>query len=232
MPFWHRILGNSDCPHDNSSDMSCNHQICPKHVSWDTLGWYWKWGSLTVTFKVILAILTQNSKKFGLSMQQLVMDIELKPRNLYKICILRFSQLVLKMGVIDLDLQGYLTIMAQKKRHSTYLEYTDLGRLIVTCRLCVIYMREDYDSNVLSLHSLYRLHGPWYPKKAVKLNHSFTHFLLRYIFAKFWDLPVPSSSVACFTKEVNPRLAKRPLVFNGRLAYRRLTSLVKEATGG
>ena len=36
--------------------------------------------------------------------------------------------------------------------------------------------------------------------------------------------------VASFTKEVNPRLAKRPLVFNGRLANRRLTSLVKEAT--
>ena len=37
--------------------------------------------------------------------------------------------------------------------------------------------------------------------------------------------------VASFTKEVNRRLAKRPLVFNGRLANRRLTSLVKEATG-
>ena len=36
--------------------------------------------------------------------------------------------------------------------------------------------------------------------------------------------------VASFIKEVNPRLAKRPLVFNGRLANRGLTSLVKEAT--
>ena len=36
--------------------------------------------------------------------------------------------------------------------------------------------------------------------------------------------------VASFTKEVNLRLAKRPLVFNGRLANRWLTSLVKEAT--
>ena len=33
-----------------------------------------------------------------------------------------------------------------------------------------------------------------------------------------------------FTKEVNLRLAKRPLVFNGRSANRDLTSLVKEAT--
>ena len=37
--------------------------------------------------------------------------------------------------------------------------------------------------------------------------------------------------VASFTNKVNPRLAKRPLVFNGRVANRRLTSLVKEATG-
>ena len=34
------------------------------------------------------------------------------------------------------------------------------------------------------------------------------------------------SPVASFTKEVNPRLAKRPLVFNGRLANRGLTFLV------
>ena len=37
-------------------------------------------------------------------------------------------------------------------------------------------------------------------------------------------------SVASFTKEVNPRLAKRPLIFNGHLANCGLTSLVKEAT--
>ena len=34
-----------------------------------------------------------------------------------------------------------------------------------------------------------------------------------------------------FTKEVNPRLAKRPLVFNERLANRELSSSVKEAIG-
>ena len=40
----------------------------------------------------------------------------------------------------------------------------------------------------------------------------------------------PQRSVASFTKEVNPRLAKRPLKTNGRLANRGSTSLVKEAT--
>ena len=40
-----------------------------------------------------------------------------------------------------------------------------------------------------------------------------------------FDISMP---VASFTKEVNPRLAKRPLKTNGRLANRELTSLVKE----
>ena len=40
----------------------------------------------------------------------------------------------------------------------------------------------------------------------------------------------PQTPVAYFTKEVNSRLAKRPLVYIGRLANRGLTSLVKEAT--
>ena len=35
--------------------------------------------------------------------------------------------------------------------------------------------------------------------------------------------------MAFFIKEVNRRLAKRPLKTNGRLANRELTSLVKEA---
>ena len=42
---------------------------------------------------------------------------------------------------------------------------------------------------------------------------------------KCWQPAVDS-----FTEEVNLRLAKRPLVFNGHLAYCRLISLVKEAT--
>ena len=37
--------------------------------------------------------------------------------------------------------------------------------------------------------------------------------------------------MASFTKEVYWQLAKRPLILNGHLANRQLTSLVKEATG-
>ena len=46
-----------------------------------------------------------------------------------------------------------------------------------------------------------------------------------------WFSPLIITPVASFTKEVNSRLVKHPLVFNGRLANRGLTSLVKEATG-
>ena len=42
---------------------------------------------------------------------------------------------------------------------------------------------------------------------------------------------IEMTPVASFTKEVNRRLAKRPLKTNGRLANFGLTSLVKEATG-
>ena len=46
---------NLPCPHDNSPQMSAR---ITKHASWDILSWYWKWRSLTLTFKVILTILT------------------------------------------------------------------------------------------------------------------------------------------------------------------------------
>ena len=59
---------------------SWNHQIFSKYASLDILGCYWKWASLTLTFNVILAILTQNSKKFGLSAWQLVMDLSYNHR--------------------------------------------------------------------------------------------------------------------------------------------------------
>ena len=44
------------------------------------------------------------------------------------------------------------------------------------------------------------------------------------------DKKMNKTLVASFTKEVNLRLAKRPLVFNGRLANRGLNFLVKGAT--
>ena len=49
-------------------------------------------------------------------------------------------------------------------------------------------------------------------------------------FMEYIPVQMIYTTVASFTKEVNPRSAKRLLIFNGRLANRGLTSLVREAT--
>ena len=46
---------------------------------------------------------------------------ELESLNLHKICILGFSQLVLKMGGIDFDLQGHLAISTKKTAFNVVL---------------------------------------------------------------------------------------------------------------
>ena len=66
-----------------------------------------------MTFKVILAILTYNCRKFGLITCN---GFVLESPNLYQICILGFSQLVLKMGVIGLDLQAHLAIISTQEK--------------------------------------------------------------------------------------------------------------------
>ena len=55
---------------------------------------------------------------------------ESESQNLYQICILGFYRLVLKIGVINFDLQGHLAISTEnsKKQHSISLLCTDLGR--------------------------------------------------------------------------------------------------------
>ena len=85
----------------------------------------------------------------------------------------------------------------------------------------------DYDENMCNLAvisvsaaglvlSFFKIHLPTLPD-----NWHLTRFK-RYIIT----VAIP------FTKEVNSRLAKHPLVFNGCLANRGLTSLVKEAVQG
>ena len=68
-----------------------------------------------------MATLNPNSRKFGLSMQYLVMD-------------LRYNhQVLFNKGVIVLDIQGHLANSYQDstKRCSTSLLHTDLGRPVV-----------------------------------------------------------------------------------------------------
>ena len=102
-PFWLRILENSAGQQDNSSQIGARiTKICTKHASWDTFGWYWKWRSLNLTFKIIFTILTCVITCNG---------FELDSPNLHQICILWCSWLLLKIEVIGLELQGHLTII-------------------------------------------------------------------------------------------------------------------------
>ena len=48
---------------------------------------------------------------------------EIESPDLHEMCILGFSQLVLKMGVIDLDLQGQFTISTQETAFVVALVY-------------------------------------------------------------------------------------------------------------
>ena len=63
---------------------------------------------------------------------------------------------------------------------------------------------------------------------------SLNHLLNKYVVpaCSSHRLHTLTSPVASFTEEVNSRLAKRPLIFNGRFAIRGLTSSEKGATGG
>ena len=65
------------------TDLGWNHQICTKHVSWDTLSWYWKWRPLTLTFKAIFAFLTQNLTKIWLVQTVTCSGFELESPNLH-----------------------------------------------------------------------------------------------------------------------------------------------------
>ena len=111
------------------TDLSWNHQISTKHALCDTLCWYWKYRSLILPFKAVLATLAQGYRKFDFYAIN-CNGFELESPNWHQICILGFSRLILKLGVIDLDLQCHVAFFTQNSRklHSTSLVYTDLGR--------------------------------------------------------------------------------------------------------
>ena len=73
-----------------------------------------------------------------------------------------------------------------------------------------------------------KVYSGWSSKAQVILKNSYLDLQSALYLLRAGHIYTP---VASFTKEVNPRLAKRPLKTNGHLANRGLTSLVKEATG-
>ena len=117
-PFWLWIQGNSACLLNHSSQIWTGTTKFAPNMHHGILGWYWKWGSLTLTFKVILVILIKNSRKFGLFAKYNLKWIWVRTAKFAPNVHLWFSRLVLKMGAIDFYLQVHLGLSNFKNRHS------------------------------------------------------------------------------------------------------------------
>ena len=77
---------------------------------------------------------------------------ELESPNLHQTCIMRYSQLVLKMGVIDLDLQGHLAISTQETAFNvTLIHWSRQAKGCYTSQTCscIIVLGPRTRTNVL-----------------------------------------------------------------------------------
>ena len=127
--FQLRILANSACPHENSSQIwNGITKFAPNmHPDIISVGigngghWPWPYGHF--------GHFDSELSEIWLAHAITCNGIELDPLNLPQMCILRLSELVLKIGLIDIDLQGHLSKSTQnaKKRRSTSLAYADLA---------------------------------------------------------------------------------------------------------
>ena len=116
---------------------------------------YGKWRSLTVTFKVILAILTLKFLEIWLVSVITCYGFELESPNLHQICILGFSQLVLKMEFIDIDLQGLAIVSTQETAFNVaFVFWSRLAKGCYTSQTCsciVLWSGLGYSYSVLVL---------------------------------------------------------------------------------
>ena len=105
-PCWRRILGNSACQCDNSSQIWARITKFAPNMRPGILSagidLYLQdhFGHFDLEFLEIWLVCVMTCNGF-----------ELESPNLHQICILGFSHLLLKMEVIDLDLQGHLAII-------------------------------------------------------------------------------------------------------------------------
>ena len=126
-PFWLRILGNSACLRDNSSQIWAGiTKFAPnKHpgilLIGIEIGGHWPW-SLRSFWPFWLGILVNLA-----CLPETCNGFELESPNLPQICILGFSQMVLNMGSLILTFKVIWPSFRLKKLHSMWLLYTDLG---------------------------------------------------------------------------------------------------------
>ena len=124
---------------------------------------------------------------------------ELESPNLHQICILGLSQLVLKMGGIDLDLQGHLAILTHKTAFNVALvHWSRPAKGCYTSQMCSCYpyavkinwgnidaqtwRPDEIEYNIFSSHVPIHYHHP----KLIPVKHFFDtvakwSFYLRFV---------------------------------------------------
>ena len=142
-PFWLRMVGNLACPRDNSSQMWARITKYAPNMHHGMLsagienGGHWPWPSshfdhFDSEFYELRLVCAATFNGF-----------ELESQNLHQICILGFLRLVLKMGSIDLDLQGHLATSTHKTAFSVALvHWSRSAKGCYTSQTCSCYSRK------------------------------------------------------------------------------------------
>ena len=164
-PFSLKILGNSACLCDNSSQIWARITKFAPNMHPGILsvgienGGHWPWPSRSF-WTFWLRILRNFT-----CLHDICNGFELESPNLHQICLLGFAQLVLKMEVIDLDLQGLVIISTQEIAFNFALVYWSRPAkgccVSQTCSCYVILIHpinsvncKKYVKNVLNLLNL------------------------------------------------------------------------------
>ena len=106
--------------------------IFTKHASWDTLSWYWKCGSLTLTFKIIWPFWFRIQGNLGYCHDNSCDNLQWIWARITKFTpdmLMGLSHLVLKMGVIDHGHQGHFGDF-----NSEFEEIWVVGTGTITCQ--------------------------------------------------------------------------------------------------
>ena len=148
-PFCLKILGNSACLCDNYS------QIWARITKFAP--WPWPSRSFWTFWLRILRNFT--------CLHDICNGFELESPNLHQICLLGFAQLVLKMEVIDFNLQGLAIISTQEIAFNVALVYWSRpAKGCYTSQTCSCY--------VILIHPINSVHCKKYVKKRSEFTQS------------------------------------------------------------
>ena len=122
---------------------------------------------------------------------------EIESPNLHQMCILGFSQLVLKMGGIDLDLQGHLAISTHKTAFNVALvHWSKRAKGCYTSQTCSCLPWERMTATCtvsISVLRNYRYCSKWWSVNKNSINFNITK--LPMITGTIRDIPIPFVAV-------------------------------------